>query len=82
MGIHTDGTPLKSFLPNQPVSRAEFGTVFSRVLYGDKYNDGIPYYINHLQALKENSIMTDITNPTARTELRQRVRLMLMRSTT
>ena len=54
MGIHPDQTPLSDFLPNDIVSRAEFGTVLSRILRGDTYNDSDPYYAKHLQALKEN----------------------------
>jgi hypothetical protein len=80
MGIHPDGTPLSDFMPNKKVSRAEFWTVLSRLLYGTTYNEGIPYYISHLQALKKNWIMIQIDNPTETQELRQRVRLMLMRS--
>jgi hypothetical protein len=33
MGINADGTQLENFNPNAFVSRAEFATVFSRVLY-------------------------------------------------
>jgi hypothetical protein len=67
-------------MPNKKISRAEFGTVLSRLLYGTLYNSWIPYYANHLQALKEHWIMTQITNPEKQIELRQRVRLMLMRA--
>jgi hypothetical protein len=52
MGIHTDGSALSDFMPNRIISRAEFGTVLSRILWGDTYNDSIPYYERHLQALK------------------------------
>ena len=38
MGIHHDGTALARFEPHKLVTRAEFATVFSRVLYGNKYN--------------------------------------------
>jgi hypothetical protein len=38
MGINADGSALESFNPNGLVSRAEFATVFSRVLFGSKYN--------------------------------------------
>jgi hypothetical protein len=39
MGLQSDGkTPLKRFNPNAFVTRAEFGTVLSRVLYGTTYN--------------------------------------------
>jgi hypothetical protein len=38
MGIRSDGTPLSAFMPNKKISRAEFGTVLSRLLYGTLYN--------------------------------------------
>ncbi|MDR0608359.1 MAG: hypothetical protein LBG52_08765 [Candidatus Peribacteria bacterium] len=50
MGIQQDGTPLSAFMPNNFVSRAEFGTVLARLPRGDKYNERSLYYINHLQA--------------------------------
>jgi hypothetical protein len=80
MGIHTDGTPLSEFMPDKFVSRAEFGTVLSRVLYGTMYNDAIPYYVRHLQALQNNGIMTQIDDPEEYVELRQWVWVMLMRN--
>lgn len=53
MGIHHDGTALARFEPNKLVTRAEFATVFSRVLYGSKYNqDGEDWAKGHLEALK------------------------------
>jgi hypothetical protein len=33
MGINTDGTPIKNFKPNKRITRGEFATVLSRVLY-------------------------------------------------
>jgi hypothetical protein len=54
--------------------------VLSRILRGDTYNDSIPYYEKHLQALKDKGIMTQIDHPLERKEVRQRVRVMLMRS--
>jgi hypothetical protein len=80
MGIHTDGTALSDFMPRKTVSRAEFGTVLSRILWGDTYNDSKPYYVKHLQALKNSGIMTQIDNPEKRLELRKWVWVMLMRS--
>lgn len=72
------------FLPNNVVSRAEFGTILSRILWWDKYNVAdsaqIRYYQKHLQALKKNWIMTQISDPEVRKELRKRVWLMLYRS--
>jgi hypothetical protein len=70
----------KKFLPNKEVTRAEFGTIMSRLLWWKKYDGWTPYYKNHLNSLKENNIMTQIENPEKRTELRQWVWLMLMRS--
>jgi hypothetical protein len=66
-------------MPNKKVSRAEFGTVLSRILWGETYNNATPYYANHLQALKNNGIMTQIDNPEKRLELRKWVWVMLMR---
>jgi hypothetical protein len=39
MGLESDGkTPDKVFNPNTSVPRSEFGTVLSRLIYGDQYN--------------------------------------------
>jgi hypothetical protein len=48
------GVDMENFLPNEAVTRAQFGTILSRLLYGETFNEGTPYYANHLQALKEN----------------------------
>ena len=80
MGIHHDGTALSHFEPNKFVTRAGFATVFSRVLYGAKYNqDGKDWANGHLNALKEAGILKNITPNML--ELRGRVLLMLQRST-
>ena len=79
MGINADGTPLKNFNPSGKVTRAEYATVFSRVLYGDKYNKAEwNYYEDHLAALKEAGILTN-TTPTIQ-EIRGWVMLMMYRS--
>ena len=71
------------FLPNDYVTRAEFGTVLSRVLWWDKYNlvwsKEKPRYSAHLNALKEEWIMKMIDNPKM-LEKRWYVMIMLMRS--
>jgi len=80
MGIHHDGTALAHFEPNKLVTRAEFATVFSRVLYGNKYNKaGEDWAKGHLEALKSAEILKD-TTPMMQ-EIRGRVLLMLHRST-
>ena len=79
MWINADGTPLENFNPNGQVTRAEYATVFSRVLYGDKYNKSEwNYYEDHLAALKEAGILTN-TTPTIQ-EIRWWVMLMMYRS--
>ena len=79
MGIHHDGTALARFEPNKLVTRAESATVFSRVLYGAKYNqDGENFFEKHLEALKAANILKD-TIPSM-TEMRGWVMLMLMRA--
>ena len=79
MWINADGTPIKKFNPNGQVTRAEYATVFSRVLFGDKYNKSEwNYYENHLNALKEAGILTN-TTPTIQ-EIRGWVMLMMYRS--
>ena len=79
MWINADGTPLNNFNPNRKVTRAEYATVFSRVLFGDKYNKSEwNYYEDHLAALKEAWILTNDT-PTIQ-EVRGWVMLMMYRS--
>ena len=79
MGINADGTALKYFNPNGIVTRAEYATVFSRVLYWSVNNlTGDNYYAKHLEALKEAGILTD-DNPTME-EVRGWVMLMMYRS--
>lgn len=74
------GIDMEYFQPNATVTRAQFGTILSRLLWQNTYAGGSPYYVKHLQALKENGILTQIDTPESRVELRQRVWLMLMRS--
>ena len=79
MWIHADGSPLSKFSPNSLVTRWEFWTVFSRILYGNEYNvESSSYYVKHLDLLKNAGILTN-TNPKI-TELRSRILLMLYRS--
>jgi len=79
MGIDANGNALEKFNPHALVSRAEFGTVLSRVLFGAKYNqDGEKWYEKHLNALKEAKVLNN-TTPTLQ-ELRGWVMLMMMRT--
>ena len=89
MWLESDGkTPMKSFYPHGLVTRAEFGTTLSRLIYGDAYNleseaeNTYPWawYGKHLAALKRDEIMTQIYwDRPQHLELRGYVMLMLMR---
>ena len=74
------GQGITAFRPYDTLSRAEFGTALSRVLWGNKYEGGTPYYANHLNALKAAGIMNQIANAESTKEIRGYVMLMLMRS--
>ena len=91
MWMRADGiNPMENFYPHRIVTRAEFGTVFSRLLFGEKYNikdESLVYkndwywYKDHLNALKENSIMTKIDwNWPKYDERRWWVMLMMLRA--
>ena len=67
---------IEKFRPYDEVTRAEFGTALSRMLYWLK--DGNPYYLPHLAKLKAEWIIAN-DNPNLK-ELRGYVMLMLMRS--
>lgn len=70
-----------SFEPMRQVSRAQFGTALSRLLWWDIYNTSWEtYYEKHLDALKDNGYVDKIDNPRERTEIRQRVWVMLERT--
>jgi hypothetical protein len=74
------GQGITAFRPYDTISRAEFGTALSRVLWGSQYEGGTPYYAKHLDALKAAGIMTQIQNAESTKEIRGYVMLMLMRS--
>ena len=80
MGYQTDWTTQWiNFNPNMYVNRAQFGTILSRLIYGEANNGGTPFYEKHLNALKAAGIMTMIDNPFMK-ELRGFVMIMLMRA--
>ena len=65
-----------NFRPNDTITRAEFVTALSRLLYDTP--DGNPYYVTHMQKLKERWIILN-DNPKMK-ESRWYVMIMLMRS--
>ncbi len=75
------GVGITNFRPYDLVTRAEFGTVLSRALWGDEHNGADPYYADHLEALNNTvpPIMKDISKPMAQ-EVRGYVMLMMMRA--
>jgi len=84
MWLHPDGnTPKQVFDPEQFVDRAQFGTILSRLIYGDVYNvytwENYKWYEKHLRALYEDSIMSKIQDPFM-LEKRARILLMLKRT--
>lgn len=75
------GINVSSFEPMRTVSRAQFGTALSRLLWWNAYNNSWEeYYEGHLNALRNNGYMDKIDNPKERTEIRQRVWIMLERT--
>jgi len=78
MWLDTDGKVNPTFNPTEIVTRAQFGTVLSRLLRGTKNNGGDVYYTKHLQALKDAGIMTKIETPEQK-ELRGYTMVMLQR---
>ncbi len=79
MGLNADGTVADTFNPTNTVDRATFATAFSRLLYGDTYNNAwSTWYDAHLQALYDNDIITN-TIPSL-SELRWYIMIMMQRS--
>jgi len=82
MGRASDGKSTQQiFTPLGKMTRAQFGTVLSRLLYGDVNNstDKVHRYAKHLQALNKAGIMTNISKPNA-IEVRGYVMLMMQRT--
>ncbi|GHV25672.1 hypothetical protein FACS1894176_04750 [Bacteroidia bacterium] len=83
MGMNGDGIGVQeNFSPKSSITRAEFGTVLSRLLRGTTYASQLgdeTYYGRHLQALKKAGIMNFISNPDM-LELRGNILLMLWKS--
>lgn len=57
--MEPDGvTPMKNFMPDHEVDRAQFGTTLSRLIFGRRFNAEKPYwYSKHLEALKRFGII-------------------------
>jgi len=73
------GVEVTSFNPTWEVTRAQFGTVLSRAMYGEVNNGWEPYYVKHLTALQASWVMKDISKPN-NLEIRWYVMLMMQRA--
>lgn len=71
---------ISKFRPNDNVTRAEFWTILSRLLYWIKHDGWNPYYIRHINNLNIRWIMNSIKNAEKVDESRGNVMVMLKRS--
>lgn len=74
------GVGISEFKPFDVTTRAQFGTVLSRAIWGDANNGGTPYYLAHLNALKNAGIMNQINDAENMKEVRGYVMIMLQRA--
>ncbi|GHV22944.1 hypothetical protein FACS1894176_01360 [Bacteroidia bacterium] len=83
MGMNGDGIGVQlRFNPYPWLTRAEIGTILSRMFRGTQYASQLgdeTYYARHLQALKKAGVMNYISDPTM-LELRGNIFIMLMRT--
>jgi hypothetical protein len=83
MGMDGKGIKVQeAFFPDRTITRAEVGTILSRLLRGTTYATqpgDETYYGRHLQALKNAGIMKAISQPDM-LELRGNILLMLLKS--
>lgn len=80
MGYKADGvTKRAKFEPNKQVTRAQFITILSRLLRGNKNdnNDAVWYYKKHLWALKDERILDAFITNARAAELRGLALIML-----
>ncbi|MCS6982760.1 MAG: hypothetical protein NZL83_01060 [Candidatus Absconditabacterales bacterium] len=85
MGLDAIGKPTTRFNTRGTVTRAQFGTAFSRLLYGDANNlesrEKTKYFEKHLAALARDGVMTQISgNRPHRVEKREYVMIIMQRS--
>ena len=53
------------FSPMNNVTKAQFSSILSRIIWWNKYDGWNPYYIRHLNALKTAWIIDNINNPSS-----------------
>jgi len=71
---------MNNFEPNTKITRAQFWTILSRLLYGNVHNSNetIDWYSKHLQALKKSNFIKNSNKPNSN-ESRWYIMLMLMK---
>lgn len=80
MGKEYDGRIAQQFYPDVYVDRGQLWTMFSRVIYGERYNGNPnPWYANHRDALFRDGIITKTDLPEEKV-LRGWVFLMIYRT--
>ena len=64
MGVKNGSVQTMWFRPNDGVTKWEFATVFSRMLFGSKYdNNSSEYFLGHFNKLFSLGIIKDMENP-------------------
>ncbi len=59
MGLQNDGgTPLDTFNPHDVMTRKYVVTTLSRVIWGNKYDNGDPFYVKHMQAMQDAGLVS------------------------
>ena len=71
---------INEFRPYDKVTKAEFWTILSRLLYWGAYDWWHPYYVKHLKKLNFEWIVSDIDDADVKNESRGNVMVMLKRS--
>lgn len=58
MGLKWDGSPADKFNPNEYLDKAQYSTMISRLLYGEKNNDTACRYCKHVETLYTEGIIS------------------------
>lgn len=70
---------IEGFRPFDKITKWEVATAVSRIIWGNKHDSWTPYYLNHMNALKNAWILNDIYNAEVN-ELRWNVMVTLMKA--
>ena len=70
---------INEFRPFDKITKWEVSTAVSRIIWGNRHDWWEPFYLKHMNALKDIWVLNNIYNPDAN-ELRWNVMLMLMKA--